>query len=704
MKLLVGVSRVLFLSGIVLGIGFATAEIPENVLDAIELWEDLDFPADPNCLLVNYVSLSKANSEEARQLELYLREFYAVAPVATRSELLDICGFRKFDCSNLSESQRRMLVRQLREFPIVQSVEENNCINLADTPSDPRLRDLWGLKAIKAKEAWEIETDSRNVIVAVVDSGIDYLHEDLSANMWKNPGEVPGNGIDDDRNGFVDDVYGYDFGDNDADIMDRHGHGTHVAGILGARGNNGIGTAGVSWRADIMGVKVMDTNGRIYYDALVEGIAYAVEMGASVINLSLGGSWYNASLKNAISMAESQGVVVVVAAGNSGLNTDVHPFYPSCYLNSNILSVAATDSRNRKAYFSNYGPVSVDVAAPGVSILSTLPNGKYGYMSGTSMATPHVTGAVALAMSVFGESGDDKLRCDQVRDDVLETVQVTGALGGTNSFGRVIDLAGLLKRSSRRGTQLFDSFSSSRYVTACEIEIPFDGAWKIEYNVVSSPNGGGNAQAKFFVGNECIEMVERQQLTPSYVHPSVCLLYGRKSCVVELKAGETCRIAVRSLGGENRLDLARIDITQQDPISSVSEVVEDGEYLCEEYTYWDDPPWYWFPSVDGPWHNVLYVSHCSPEPGDWEFLVDLEVASCAGKELEVLLVDGERDAWERVDFERNVSGRLVLHRRIVSRTVDQTAYLRVVIRCEDEIEVDQLKVRLRKCDPTLAES
>lgn len=232
--------------------------------------------------------------------------------------------------------------------------------------------------------------------MAVVDTGMDYSHNDLKANVWVNRGELADNGVDDDGNGYVDDVRGWDFANGDNDPFDDHSHGTHVSGTLGASGNNGIGVAGVNWRVRIMPLKFLDQCGSGSTDDAVSAILYAKKMGAAVINASWGGGDSSRALQDAI---KAFGGPFVAAAGNDGKDNDSEPSYPAAYPLPNIIAVAATDSNDLLADFSNYGASSVDLAAPGVDIYSTLPDQDYGLNSGTSMAAPHVTGAVALLKS-----------------------------------------------------------------------------------------------------------------------------------------------------------------------------------------------------------------------------------------------------------------------------------------------------------------
>jgi subtilisin family serine protease len=256
---------------------------------------------------------------------------------------------------------------------------------------------FWGLDRLGAPEVWAAGVTGRGVTVAVVDTGVDYNHIDLDANIWSNSREIAGNGIDDDRNGFVDDIRGWDFVDNDNTPMDLNNHGTHVAGIIAAE-NNGIGQIGVAYNARIMPVRVLDARGSGSYTGVANGIRYAANNGAQVINLSLGGSTASTVLLDAIRYATSRGSVVVMAAGNDG---GANPGYPGAYASEVGIAVGAIDANGNLAGFSNRsGTTTKDyVTAAGVNVFSTLRGNQYGYMSGTSMATPQVAGAVALLRS-----------------------------------------------------------------------------------------------------------------------------------------------------------------------------------------------------------------------------------------------------------------------------------------------------------------
>jgi subtilisin family serine protease len=315
--------------------------------------------------------------------------------------------------------------------------------------SDPGVASQWSLGAVSATRAWDITTGSRNVVVAVIDSGIDLTHPDLVANLWRNPGEVAGNGLDDDRNGFVDDVHGWNFAANDANVQDGYGHGTHVAGIIGATGNDGVGVTGLNWTVSIMTLKFQDDRGVGYTGDAIKAVQYATMMrrdfgvNVVVINASWGGgTGYSSLLETAIRDAGSVGITFVAAAGNSGSNNDVATRYPSGYDLANVIAVGACDSTGTLAGFSDYGATAVDLAAPGTSVYSTLPRGQYGWMAGTSQATPHVSGTVALLAAA-----KPGISVAEVRSAILGSVdrlpELTGrvATGGRlNAFAALASL------------------------------------------------------------------------------------------------------------------------------------------------------------------------------------------------------------------------------------------------------------------------
>ncbi len=294
-------------------------------------------------------------------------------------------------------------------------IEPNYIYRANKMPNDPMIGQLWGMNNfgqkdkdsavgvkgidIGATEAWDIETGSDNVIVAVIDTGVDYTNPDLAPNMWTNEKELNGKkGVDDDNNGVIDDIYGYNATNDSGDPKDDHGHGSHCSGTIGAKGDDGKGIVGVNWNTRIMGVKFLDSNGSGSLEGAIKAIDYASKMGAKILSNSWGGGGESQTLKEAIERSNSAGALFVAAAGNESNNNDANPTFPASYQVPNVLAVAAIDNRGQIASFSNYGKSSVHVGAPGVNILSTTTTG-YEAWSGTSMATPHVSGIAALLAS-----------------------------------------------------------------------------------------------------------------------------------------------------------------------------------------------------------------------------------------------------------------------------------------------------------------
>lgn len=313
----------------------------------------------------------------------------------------------------------KKMVSALKSNPNIEYVEYNSIYRLSVVPDDTNYSDLYGMEKISAPLAWEQTRGSKQIVVGVIDTGIDYNHPDLAANMWANPGETgldddgedkTTNGIDDDGNGYIDDHRGWDFINGDNDPMDGNDHGSHCAGTIGAVGNNDLGVVGVNWDVSLVGLKIFSDAGSTTVDAIVEAIEYSTLIGVDVTNNSWGGGAASVPIKKAISEANDNGIMFVAAAGNSGANNDTGTFFPANYELENIISVAATDSKDGLARFSNYGATRVHVGAPGVGIYSTRPNGRYQNLSGTSMAAPHVTGLVALVKSQFPKASIAELK------------------------------------------------------------------------------------------------------------------------------------------------------------------------------------------------------------------------------------------------------------------------------------------------------
>ena len=344
---------------------------------------------------------------------------------------------------------------ELERQRAVEYVEPNFVLRASRLPNDHFFNEQWGLRNVgqyggksgadvRAIEAWDAATGA-NVTVAVVDTGVDYAHADLVPNSWTNPLD-PANGVDDDQNGFVDDVHGADFVDEDSNPTDDAGHGTHVAGIIGAKGNNSIGVAGVNWDAKIMALKFLDADGQGNTADAANSIDYAVSHGARVINASWGGPAFSQALYQAVRRAGDKGVVFVAASGNDGENADAKPDFPAAFDLPNVISVAATDSGDDLADFSNYGAVSVDVAAPGDDIESTVPDNiedsGYASFSGTSMAAPFVAGAAALYLSRFPQAPGAEARAAILQSaDKLPTLAGKVASGGRLNLAKMLGLA-----------------------------------------------------------------------------------------------------------------------------------------------------------------------------------------------------------------------------------------------------------------------
>jgi subtilisin family serine protease len=342
-------------------------------------------------------------------------------------------------------------IKVLRKDPSVEFVEPDYLVKAVKIPNDPQFDQQYALNNngqtggtpdadIDAVEAWEVFTGSgEEIIIGVIDTGVDYLHPDLADNIWQNIGEIPDNGIDDDGNGYIDDYYGWDFAYDDNDPMDGDGHGTHCSGIIAAKGNNGIGVCGVMWNAKIMALKFLDDDGYGYTSDAIDAVDYAIAMNVPITSNSWGGGGYSQALQEVI----AQSGIFVAAAGNDYSDIDIYPHYPSSYELDNIISVAATDHFDNKAEFSNYGKESVDLAAPGVDILSTTPNNQYEFYSGTSMATPYVSGAVGLSWSM-----NPTLASVEIRDAVFKAVDTISSMQGITVTGgrlnakKLIDLIG----------------------------------------------------------------------------------------------------------------------------------------------------------------------------------------------------------------------------------------------------------------------
>lgn len=340
--------------------------------------------------------------------------------------------------------------------PAVATLEPELVFHAAAMPNDALFASQWGLRNvgqysgvvgadIGATRAWDVTTGSRSVVVAVLDSGLDITHPDLAANVWTNPGER-GDGLDNDHDGYVDDLHGWNFIDNNADVSDGYGHGTHVAGIVGAVGGNGIGVAGVAWQVSILPLKVQDSRGIGTTGAVIAAIDYVTMLrrdhGINIV--AANASWGSAAgsslvVQEAIRDVGNVGVTFVAAAGNNGGDNDVVPRFPAGYDLPNVISVAALAPDNTLADMSNYGLKSVDLAAAGAVIQSTFPGGTYGILSGTSMAAPQVSGVVALLAAA-----KPGISVAEVRAAILGSTTPVASLFGKTVTGGRLNAAGAL--------------------------------------------------------------------------------------------------------------------------------------------------------------------------------------------------------------------------------------------------------------------
>ena len=400
-------------------------------------------------------------------------------------------GFTKLDAPGVTADD---VVAWAARTPGVSAVEPDILITSRQLPTDSAFGSLWGLHNvgqsggtadadIDAPEAWDVTTGSRSVVVAVIDSGFDYTHPDLATNAWRNPGEIAGDGIDNDGNGFVDDVHGWDFANDDADPMDDDGHGTHVAGTIGAVGNNATGVTGVNWQVSIMGLKFLDASGSGSTSDAVAALTYATRMrrdfGINVVatNNSWGGADHSNSLRSAIAAAGRAGILFVTAAGNDHSDNDRFADYPSTYRDEAVISVTATDRSNRLAVFANYGATSVDLAAPGVAIRSTVPGG-YATFSGTSMAAPFVTGTVALLAAA-----NPQATAAEIRSAILATAKPITALAGRVASGGLLNAASAVQAIRR-----LSSAAVPASIAAVPLSQDVDDGKARAYAVTASPS------------------------------------------------------------------------------------------------------------------------------------------------------------------------------------------------------------------------
>jgi hypothetical protein len=393
--------------------------------------EPIPPPVVPNQFIIKLTEYGKSLDVPAIQKNLGL------STVDTFSEI-------DAELWEFNSNTRTNILRQLRGDPRVEYIEPNYIINIFQVETR---------HALSLPKKWK---QSSNQIIAVIDTGVDYTHPDLSPNMWKNTNEIPDNGIDDDANGCIDDIYGCDVADADGDPFDNHGHGTHVSGIIGS--------------GKIMAVKFFQDKGYATLADAIAAIQYATKMEAKIVNLSWGCMGCKSqALYDAIKAAED--VLFIAAAGNSQYDNDHYmPNYPSSYDLDNIIAVAATDNEDKLAWFSNYGKKSVDLAAPGVNIYSSYPNNSYKSLNGTSMAAPYVTGTISLLWSQC-----QNLSAKQIKNIILKNIDPIAQLsdkilsGGRLNVSSTLEACNKLKGDSCKHAVYHSPYKNQKFGT---IEVP----------------------------------------------------------------------------------------------------------------------------------------------------------------------------------------------------------------------------------------
>lgn len=388
-------------------------------------------------------------------------------------------------------------MRDLGALSEVEIVEPNYRVYVQKSPDDPDIAETWGIRNrqsidrsglrgidgidVNAEKAWSLQTGSRKVVVAVIDTGVDYKHPDLADNMWINEAEAKGEAeVDDDNNGYVDDIYGYDVFDDDGDPMDEQGHGTHCAGTIGAKANNGIGIAGLNWDVSLMAVKFLNRWGNGTIEGAVKAVDYAQKNGAKILSNSWGWRERSEILRRVMNETRDRGILVVAAAGNMGANSDRgYALYPASYQSDNIISVGAVNNRGNLASFSNYGENLVHITAPGVNIYSTSRDGGYRSISGTSMAVPYVAGVAALLLAQ-----DSKMGYREVRRRILSTARPLWPLKGYITSGGIVDAyAALTNRASALRDPNDPNLWTRRVEHKLESEHPYKNSSEVTYTI-----------------------------------------------------------------------------------------------------------------------------------------------------------------------------------------------------------------------------
>lgn len=390
------------------------------------------------------ISLGCACKVNANSAWLARGEFAEISPAASIVDIERAVGSDWVRVTTRCPVTENEAFHALSQVGRVDAIENDIVLTSALSVNDPLAGELYGLTQLEVERAWEAGVTGGGTVVAVLDSGVDMSHSDLAGNIWQNAGEIPGNGVDDDGNGFIDDQFGWDFFSDDNVPADENGHGTHVAGTIAAAKNNLTGVVGVAPDTKVLPLRFLGASGSgSVYDA-VQAITYATNLkldGAAnivAINASWGASAPSAALTEAIAAAGDAGILFVAAAGNAAQNNDLTPTYPANSDAWNVVTVTATDAGNDLAGFSNFGS-SVDIAAPGVGILSSVPGQVYESYSGTSMAAPHVSGTIALVASAAPDASAGELR-QRLLASGDPLVSLTGRIAGGNrvNAGRAV--------------------------------------------------------------------------------------------------------------------------------------------------------------------------------------------------------------------------------------------------------------------------
>ena len=396
----------------------------------------------PGELIVGFLVQPELSAKAAEEIYTTAHAQAGAEPIKTLSSL----GHTNIQLVQVSTGTSvEQALKAYQGMADVAYAEPNYIFHALKTPNDPAYDQLWGMNLIMAPAAWDYTTGSKEVIVAVIDSGVDYRHEDLLANMWTNPGEIPDNKIDDDGNGFIDDYYGWNFVSNTENPMDDYGHGTHCTGTLGAIGDNAVGIVGINWDVSIMAVKGLDNKGSGTMFDLIASIIYASNMGADVINNSWGGeSTRSEALEEAIRQSSA---LFVFASGNSNQDLDITPSSTTINL-PNVILVAAADENGIPVAFTNYGKTTVHVAAPGEAIYSTTPKNSYGHDKGTSMAAAQVSGLAGLM-----KAANPELSAAETKSIIMSTVTPSSAWKDITVTGGIINAQDAVSSAYKRDFQ-----------------------------------------------------------------------------------------------------------------------------------------------------------------------------------------------------------------------------------------------------------